>query len=381
MRTIAGGDHVKTRAAVLRSAPGRFEVVDIDLDEPRQNEIQVKLVACGMCHSDDHAQTGDMPLTHVPMVCGHEGAGVVEAVGPNTPGFEAGDHVVFSFIPVCGRCRWCNEGLTNLCDLGKDLLLGSRPEDPTSFRFTLDGQPTGQISGLGAFAERTVISTAAAVKVDKDLPLETMSLLGCGVGTGWGSAVYAGDVQPGQVVIVMGIGGIGINAVQGAAHAGATAVIAVDPISFKRDMAMKVGATHGFAHIDGAADFARSITNGQGADLAIVTVGVTDGQHIADAFAAIRKAGTVVVTGIGESASTGIPVNTRELVLMQKRIQGTLFGSCNPLADIPRQIEMYKAGQLKLDDLITRRYRLDEINQGFDDMHAGVNIRGVVVFD
>ncbi len=311
---------MKTRAAVLRSAPGRFEVVDIDLDEPRQNEIQVKLVACGMCHSDDHAQTGDMPLTHVPMVCGHEGAGVVEAVGPNTPGFEAGDHVVFSFIPVCGRCRWCNEGLTNLCDLGKDLLLGSRPDDPTSFRFTLDGRPTGQISGLGAFAERTVISTAAAVKVDKDLPLETMSLLGCGVGTGWGSAVYAGDVQPGQVVIVMGIGGIGINAVQGAAHAGATAVIAVDPISFKRDMAMKVGATHGFAHIDGAADFARSITNGQGADLAIVTVGVTDGQHIAD-------------------------------------------------------------GQLKLDELITRRYRLDEINQGFDDMHAGVNIRGVVVFD
>jgi S-(hydroxymethyl)glutathione dehydrogenase/alcohol dehydrogenase len=372
---------MKTRGAVLRSAPGKFEVVELELDEPRQNEIRVKLAAAGLCHSDDHAQTGDMPLDHLPMVCGHEGAGVIEAVGPNTPGFEVGDHVIFSFIPVCGKCRWCNEGLTNLCDLGKDLLLGSRPEDPTSFRVTLDGQPAGQMSGLGAFAERTVVNTASAVKIDKHLPLDVMSLLGCGVGTGWGSAVYAGDVKPGDVVLVMGIGGIGANAVQGAAHAGANTVIAVDPVQFKRDTALQLGATHTFAGIDEATDFARSVTNGQGADVAVVTVGVTNGDHIAQAFTAIRKAGTVVVTGIGDSFATGIPINTRELVLMQKRIQGVLFGACNPLSDIPRQIRMYEAGHLKLDELITRRYRLDEIGQGYEDMHAGTNIRGIIVFD
>jgi S-(hydroxymethyl)glutathione dehydrogenase/alcohol dehydrogenase len=315
------------------------------------------------------------------MLCGHEGAGVVEAVGPHTAGWQVGDHVVFSFIPACGRCRWCNEGLTNLCDTGKDLLLGSRPEDPTSFRASLDGHPVGQMSGLGAFAERVVVNTTSAVKVAKHLPLEVMCLLGCGVGTGWGSAVYAGGVRPGDVVLVMGIGGIGINAVQGAAHAGANTVIAVDPVAFKRDAALTFGATHAFADIDEAADLARSLTNGQGADVAIVTVGVTTGEHIAQAFGAIRKAGTVVVTGIGDSSATGIPVNTRELVLMQKRIQGALFGACNPMTDIPRQIQMYEAGHLKLDELITRRYSLDEINQGYEDMHAGTNIRGVIAFD
>jgi S-(hydroxymethyl)glutathione dehydrogenase/alcohol dehydrogenase len=237
------------------------------------------------------------------------------------------------------------------------------------------------MSGLGAFAERTVVNTASAVKIGKHLPLDVMSLLGCGVGTGWGSAVYAGDVKPGDVVLVMGIGGIGANAVQGAAHAGANTVIAVDPVQFKRDTALQLGATHTFAGIDEATDFARSVTNGQGADVAVVTVGVTNGDHIAQAFTAIRKAGTVVVTGIGDSFATGIPINTRELVLMQKRIQGVLFGACNPLSDIPRQIRMYEAGHLKLDELITRRYRLDEIGQGYEDMHAGTNIRGIIVFD
>ena len=373
---------MKTRAAVVRESPGKLEVVDIDLGAPRQNELRVKLVAAGLCHSDDHLQTGDLVTDHYPIVLGHEGAGIVEEVGPHTQGWEVGDHVIFSFLPACGHCRWCAEGLSNLCDSSLYTVHGSRFDDPESFRFSLDGAPVGQIAGLGTFAEQTVVSTLSAVKVDKDLPLDKVVLLGCGVGTGWGSAVYAGEVKPGDVVIVMGIGGIGINAVQGAAHAGATAVIAVDPVEFKREKAQEFGATHSYGSIEEAADFARSITNGQGADKAIVAVGVTSGEHVAQGFEAIRKAGTVVVTGIGDmTGEGGIPVNPWMLTMMQKRIQGALFGSNNPMSDIPRQIRMYQAGQLKLDELITRTYSLDEINQGYEDMHAGRNIRGVIRFD
>lgn len=169
----------------MRSAPGEFEVVDIDLEPPRRNELLIKLVAAGLCHSDDHVQTGDLVVEHFPMVCGHEGAGIVEAVGPDTDGFEVGDHVVFSFIPSCGSCRWCSEGMSNLCNAGKYMIKGCRPDDEVeSYRFSLDGEPTGQMGGLGTFAERTVISTMSAVKVDKDLDLTTICLLGCGVGTG-----------------------------------------------------------------------------------------------------------------------------------------------------------------------------------------------------
>jgi NDMA-dependent alcohol dehydrogenase len=373
---------LQTRAAIIRKSPGQFEVTDVELDAPRQGELRVRLAASGLCHSDDHYQTGDDFLFHYPVVCGHEGAGVVEAVGPDTPGWAVGDHVVFSFIPSCGRCRWCSEGLTSLCDMGAYALTGCRFDDPGSFRCTLDGQPVGQLCGIGAFSERTVTSVNSAVKVDKDLPLDKACLLGCGVGTGWGSAVYAADVQPGDVVIVMGTGGVGINAVQGAAHAGATAVIAVDPVAFKRDVAEQVGATHSFASIEEADEFAKSVTNGQGADKAIVTVGVVTGTHIAQAFQSIRKGGTVVVTGLGDvHEEGGIPVRAYELTVMQKRLQGAMFGQCNPFADIPRQVRMYRAGQLKLDELITRTYRLDEIVTAYEDMHTGRNVRGVILFD
>jgi len=373
---------VRTRAAIIRETPGKFEVVDIDLDDPRQGEIRVKLTATGLCHSDDHMQTGDLPVEHYPMVAGHEGAGVVESVGPNTPGWEVGDHVIFSFLPSCGRCRWCAEGLTNLCNFGAYTLRGARWDDQDSFRFSLNGQPVGQLCGLGTFAEHTLVSTLSAIKVDKDLPLDKACLLGCGVGTGWGSAVYAAEVKPGEVVIVMGTGGIGINAVQGAAHAGASTVIAVDPVPLKREIAEQVGATHSFATIEEADEFAKSITEWQGADKAIVTVGVTTGEHVAQAFQAIRKAGTVVVTGLGDMNDTkGLPINPWQIAMLQKRIQGTLYGDCNAAADIPRQVRMYRDGQLKLDELITKTYRLDDIVTAYEDMHAGKNMRGVILFD
>jgi NDMA-dependent alcohol dehydrogenase len=378
---------MKTRSAVISQAPtkespGTYEVVEIDLEEPRQGEILVKMAASGLCHSDDHIATGDIPVATYPFIGGHEGSGVVEQVGPNTSGYEVGDHVIFSFLPGCGRCRWCAAGMQNLCDLGAGLLSGGRPEDPTSYRAHLpDGTNVGQMCGIGTFSEYSTVSLNSAVKIDKDLPLDKVCLLGCGVGTGWGSAVNSADVRPGDTVIVMGIGGIGINAVQGAAHAGASNVIAVDPVAFKREKAMELGATHTFDNIAEADEFAKSQTNGQGADSVIVTIGVVHGEHVAQAFAATRKAGTVVVTGLGDITEVGIPVSIGELTLFQKRIQGSLFGQSSPSSDILRQAQMYRDGKIKLDELVTRTYTLDEVAQGYEDMHAGKNIRGVIVFD
>ncbi len=374
---------MKTRTAVISSSPvkpdsQKWEIVEVELDDPQQGELLVKMIASGLCHSDDHISTGDIPVATYPFAGGHEGAGIVEKVGPHTPGWEVGDHVVMSFLPGCGRCRWCASGQQNLCDLGATLLAGSRA-DGTYRMHTADGTPVGQMCGIGTFSEYTVAAIDSCVKVPKDLPLEKACLVGCGVGTGFGSAENSANVQAGDTVIVMGIGGIGINAVQGAAFKGASNVIAVDPVAFKREKAMELGATHAFATMEEATLFAQSVTNGQGADSAIVTVGVTTGAHVAEAFNAIRKAGTVVVTGLGDLMEVGIPVPISMLTLFQKRIQGSLFGESSPSKDILRYLSMYQSGKLKLDELVTRTYTLDTINDGYADMHAGKNLRGVLI--
>ncbi|WP_020422174.1 NDMA-dependent alcohol dehydrogenase [Amycolatopsis sp. ATCC 39116] len=372
---------ITTKVSLVRQAPGTYETATVELDDPRQGEVTVKLAASGLCHSDDHVATGDVPVAVYPYVGGHEGAGVVTAVGPNTPGYEVGDHVVFSFLPACGKCEFCAQGLSNLCDLGASLLTGARADDPTSFRMTENGNPVGQQCGISTFAEYTTASVDSVVKIGKDIPLKAAALVGCGVPTGWGSAVNSADIKPGAVVIVMGIGGIGANALQGAAHAGAKTIIAVDPVQLKRDKAKVFGATHAFATIEEAADLARSLTNGQGADATIVTIGVVQGDHVGQALASIRKAGTVVLTGLGNITEAGAPIALGDLTLMQKRLQGSLFGESNPRRDIPNLLRMYQAGQLKLEELITREYTLDEVAQAYEDMHAGRNIRGLVVFD
>jgi NDMA-dependent alcohol dehydrogenase len=371
---------MKTRTAIVRQLPGEYEVAELDLEEAGVGELTVKMVSAGLCHSDDHLATGDMPMASLPFAGGHEGAGVVVDIGAGVKGFAEGDHVVFSFLPACGHCRWCASGMQNLCDLGANLLLGSRFDDPTSFRLHLDGQPVGQMAGLSTFSEYTTIDVNSAIKMPKDIPLEPLCLLGCGVGTGWGSSVYSANVQINDTVIVMGIGGIGINAVQGASHAGAAHVIAVDPVPFKRELAEKLGATETFADIETAGEFARSVTNGQGADATVVTVGVTTADHVTQAYSTIRKAGTCVITGIGNYAEMAANIPLMDLVLSQKRIQGSLYGQCNPSRDIPRQLELYRSGTLKLDELITARYTLDDVAQGYRDMHAGKNIRGIVTF-
>jgi S-(hydroxymethyl)glutathione dehydrogenase/alcohol dehydrogenase len=369
---------MKSRAALLFEQPGKWQVTDVEVDPPGPFEVLVRMVACGLCHSDDHVAKADGKIAHFPYCGGHEGAGVVEEVGPGVRGLGVGDHVVTSFIPGCGRCRFCGAGQQNLCETGAALTLGAQLDG--SFRMHHEGRPVARSSLIGAFSEYSVMSEWSCIRVPPDVPLRTAALLGCGVPTGWGSAVNAAEVRPGQVVIVMGVGGIGINAVQGAAHAGAGRVIAVDPVALKREAALRLGANDAVASIDEAAEMARSSTNGQGADSTIVTVGVLAGEHIGQAFDSVRKGGTVVVTAVAPMAVSSIPVSPFMLAMFQKRIQGCLYGMMSPSADVSRLLGMYEQGKLKLDELVTRTYTLDEINMGYEDLHAGVNIRGIIEF-
>ena len=371
---------MRTRAALLRQVPGEWEVCDVELDEPREHEVLVRIAAAGLCHSDDHFATGDITVGHLPFCGGHEGAGVIEAIGPGVRGLVPGDHVVLSFVPACGRCRWCASGQQNLCDSGALMLEGCQLDG--SFRMHLDGADVAQAGLVSTFAERSVLPEWSCVKIPDDVPFDVAALLGCGVPTGWGSAVNAAAVGPGDVVIVMGTGGIGINAVQGARHAGASRVIAVDPAGFKREMALRVGATDALADIEEAAGLARSLTNGQGADAAVICLGVLKGEHVAAAFAAIRKAGTVVVTAAAGERETAIEgLSLLELTMFQKRIQGAIYGMMSPSKDVPRLLGLWRSGALKLEELVSQRYELDAINKGYADMHAGRNIRGLIVFD
>jgi S-(hydroxymethyl)glutathione dehydrogenase/alcohol dehydrogenase len=234
---------------------------------------------------------------------------------------------------------------------------------------------------LGTFSQFAVLSEASVVKIENDIPLELAALTSCGVPTGFGSAVKAGEVKPGDTTIVYGVGGVGHNALQGASIAGARYVIAVDPVEFKRESALNFGATHSVATTDEAQALALELTWGVGADQAIVTMGVVTEDVVSAAFAAIRKRGIVVLTGLAGPANKTVHVSGFELALLEKRLQGALFGSSNPFDDIPRILDLYRAGKIKLAELITTRYTLDQVNQGYEDMMAGRNIRGVIIHE
>ena len=369
---------MKTRAAVLREVGKEWEIVELDLDPPKAGEVLVRFVASGLCHSDDHLRTGDIPVRY-PIVGGHEGAGIVEQVGAGVTRLQPGDHIVCSFLPVCGHCRFCARGLTNLCDLGALLVDNCLPDG--TFRFHGEGQDFGQMCLLGTFSQWATLSEHSCVKVDKDLPLETVVLVGCGVPTGWGTAVNAGGVRPGDTVVVYGIGGVGINAVQGAAFAGAKNIVAVDPLPNKREIAERLGATHSVAGAAQAQQLVADLTQGVGADQALVTVGVVTEDVIDAAFAAIRKHGTVIVTGLAGPGKKNIQLSSFELTLFEKRIEGALFGGGNPFDDIPLMLDLYRSGRLKLDELVTSQYRLEDVNRGYQDLLEGRNVRGVLIHE
>ena len=367
---------MKTRAAVLTDYHQTFQIRELELDEPGPNEVLLRNVAAGLCHSDLHIMDGDN-VVRFPIVGGHEAAGIVERVGPGVTKVAPGDHVVCSFTPACGICRYCSTGRQNLCDMGATILDGHMPDG--TFRFHGGGQDFGAMCMLGTFSERATISQHSVVKVDDWLPLETAVLVGCGVPTGWGTAVYAGGVRAGDSVVVYGIGGIGINSIQGAAHAGARHVVAVDPIDFKRETALKFGATHAFATAEEAHAKIEELTWGQMADQALVTVGIVDEDVVSSAFNAVGKGGTVVVTGLANPEKLTVHVSGAVLTLFGKTIKGSLFGGANPQYDIVRMLRLYDAGHLKLDELVTKRYTLDQVNEGYQDLRDGKNIRGVIM--
>ena len=371
---------MKTRGAILREQPGTFEIVELDLELPRQGELLIKMAASGLCHSDDSMASGHMGVGMFPMCAGHEGAGVVEQVGPHTPGWAVGDHVVMTCMPQCGKCKPCSSGHGNLCDLSANLMLGCRFDEAGSWRMSLDGAPVGQWCGVSTFSEYTTVGVTSAVRIDPSIPLDVACLVGCGVNTGWGSGFNLAEPKPGDTCIVMGFGGVGAFAMQGLIHGGATNVIVVDPIEFKRRSALELGATHVASDMQEAAELARSLTYGQGADSCVITVDILKSQYVAEGLAAVAKRGTVVLAALGDSTEVGLPISAFELTLSQKRLQGSLFGGVSPMWDITKMLDMYQAGQLKLDEIVTRRYKLDELHQGYADLAAGINIRGVIVY-
>jgi NDMA-dependent alcohol dehydrogenase len=375
---------MQTKAAVLRDIGQEWSVETIELDPPKAGEVLVQMKASGMCHSDEHLVTGDLAgaTSPMPLIGGHEGAGIVMEVGPNVTGLEPGDHVVFGFIPACGRCPSCASGHSNLCDVGGEAFpTGRQISDGTARHHTADGEDLGLMCLLGTFAQHTVVHESSCVKIDKDLPLDRACLLGCGVVTGWGSAVYAAEVGPGDFVAVVGAGGIGANAIQGAKLAGARVIAAIDPVEFKRETAMELGATHTYASIAEAMEGLGDSTWGRGFDKVLMTMGVGNGDALGEAFHLGGKRAKIVVTNIHPTVEPSMAVPGAFLTLFEKQIIGSLFGSANIRNDIPQLLELYTQGQLDLDTLVTNTYSLDEINQGFEDMRNGKNIRGVLIYD
>ncbi|OBJ79321.1 alcohol dehydrogenase [Mycobacterium gordonae] len=368
---------MKTKAAVLWGLHQKWEVEEVDLDGPRENEVMVRLTASGLCHSDDHLITGDMPM-QLPVVGGHEGAGVVVEVGPGVTEVAEGDSVVLSFIPACGRCEPCARGMSNLCVLGAAIIAG--PQLDGTFRFHAKGQGLGQMCVLGTFSEYTVVPMASVIKVDPGTALDTAALVGCGVTTGYGSMVRTGEAGDGDTVVVMGVGGIGMNAVQGARIAGARVIVALDPVEYKRDRSLEFGATHTAATVDEALSLVTDLTRGQLADVCVVSTDSAEGAYVAQALSLVGKRGRVVMTAIPHPTDTSVAMSLFDLTLYEKQVRGSLFGSSNPRRDIPRMLDLYRAGRLKLDELVTREYTLEEINEGYADMHAGVNLRGLIRF-
>jgi NDMA-dependent alcohol dehydrogenase len=376
---------VKTRAAILTGVGARWIIDDVELATPQDHDVMIQVKAAGLCHSDEHMASGDMVIpeeariemglpSQFPIVGGHEGAGIVVDVGPAVEQVRPGDHVVTSFMPSCGTCLSCVQGRQYLCDAGFSLL--QKAEIP---KHHWRGEATNVYSNLGTFAEYALAHEFSLIKVEPHVPFDIAALLSCGVPTGWGSAVIRAGTQPGDVVAVIGVGGIGINAVQGAAAAGARIIIAIDPAPLKRSKAEEFGATHVAASVDEARPMIEQLSRGRLCDRVIAAPSVLYGDIIGQALSITGKGSICVATGVAPFSQTQVPILLHELTLWNKELRGTVFGSMNPRAAIPELLALYESGHLKLDELISRRYSLDEINNGYDDLRNGEILRGVLM--
>ena len=376
---------MKVRGAVLREmgkpvpyAESRpLEIAELELDGPREGELLVRVGAAGLCHSDLSVIDGSRPRV-MPMVLGHEAAGEVVEVGPDVGDFEVGDHVILAFVPACGACDPCRTGRAALCDNGAAanvtgaLLGGGR-------RWHLEGDDEMHHHlGVSAFAEQIVVSARSAVKVDPSLPHEIAALFGCAVLTGVGAVVNSAEVRIGDSVAVFGLGGVGLAALLGAHLAGASRIVAVDLVQDKLDLALDAGATDVvLAGGEATVEDVRRAAGGAGADKVIETVG--SATVLADAYAATKRGGTTVTVGLPHP-SKALQIPAVSLVAEERTLKGSYLGSCVPSVDLPRYIELYQAGRLPVDRLLTHRLELDQINEGFDRLARGEAVRQAVVF-
>jgi S-(hydroxymethyl)glutathione dehydrogenase/alcohol dehydrogenase len=362
----------KSKAVLCRELNKPVVVEEISVESPKRGEVMVKIAACGVCHSDLSATNGTIALPP-PLILGHEGAGEVVEVGEGVSTLAAGDKVVSNWVYMCGRCRFCSTGRPVLCtEQGKALT--SLPDGTLRTR-DAKGNPVNIFSGCGVMAEYATVHVDNLVKIDPKVPLDRAALVGCAVTTGVGAVFNTAKVSPGSSVAVFGCGGVGLNVVQGARIAGAGRIVAIDTRQDKLDMAKRFGATDVILGTEDPVKTLKKLTGG-GPDYAFECVG--SGELAATAYKVIRRGGLAVVVGVakpGDSTS----VRTMTLPFEEKTLTGSYFGSCVPRIDFPRMLALYMGGQLKLDELITKRYSIDEAPLAFADLESGKNARGVIV--
>ncbi|MEM7132517.1 MAG: Zn-dependent alcohol dehydrogenase [Chloroflexota bacterium] len=367
---------MRTQTAVVYEHHKPVVVEELTLEPPQSGEVLLRMAAAGVCHSDLSIVTGTI-YYDPPVALGHEGAGVVESVGPDVTYVQPGDYVLLSFSTSCGECPLCEMGYVVLCTGIK-----ARPGyllDDTCRLHNDAGEPIPQMSRIGTMSQYAVVSERSLVKIEKHYPLDKAVLVGCGVTTGVGASMNTAEVQPGDKVAVIGTGGVGLNAVQGAAIAGASQIIAVDLEDRKLEFASSFGATDAVNPNDGdPVEAVLALTGGVGVDYAIEVIGNV--KTIEQAYGMVRRRGTVVIVGM-DSNDKQIQTPAQDIVRTEKRMVGSYYGSCNPREDMPKLLKLYDEGKLKLDELITQTYRLDQINQAFEHLEAGQNARGVIVFD
>ena len=367
----------RAKAVVCREINAPVTVEEIIVEPPRYGEVMIKLAACGVCHSDLSATNGTIPFPP-PVVLGHEGAGRIVAIGDGVSDYKVGDHVVSSFVSMCGKCRYCQTGRPQLCDQAAKAAI-SLPDGTVRTR-DLAGNRLNVFSGCGVMAEYATLHIDNVVKVDQQMPLDKAALIGCGVMTGYGAAVNTAKVDAGSVAVIFGCGGVGLNAIQGCAISGARMIVAVDTSDAKLEAAREFGATHviNSAAEENPVKAIIRLTEG-GADYAFECVGL--GEIAAQAYGVLRKGGTAVVVGVANQKDM-TSIRTATLTFGEKTLTGSYFGSARPREDFPRLIGLYRTHRLKLDELISRTYTIDEAPQAFADMQAGRNMaRGVILFD
>jgi|TARA_B110000908_G_scaffold72003_1_gene86879 S-(hydroxymethyl)glutathione dehydrogenase/alcohol dehydrogenase len=359
--------------AVVVDALNEFSVQEVQLDSPKAGEVRVKMVATGVCRSDWSVISGTIPMP-LPAVIGHEGAGIITELGEGVDKFALGDHVVLSFIPECGDCFYCKNDQAYLC-ASKNNAAGGMLDGTT--RVHRGDEDIMVMTQLGCMAEECIAPAISCVKINDDVPLSSAALIGCGVMTGVGAALNAAKVKPGSTAVVFGCGGIGLSTIQGACIAGAKNVVAVDTLPAKLDMAKTFGATHGCL-LEDANEFILELTEGRGADYCFEAVGNTALMQLAEA--STRPGGVCTVIGVGKMDEQFV-LSPFMLPLTGKRIQGTMYGNCNPSKDFPKLLDYYKKGELDLDGMITKTYSIDQASEAFADLTSGANARGVIIYD